>query len=83
MTLAPRDPRGFVEVGWLCLISGGKTNEGYDLWRRAVELGGEATRTQLRSEQRFQALWQDRNLPAPFRELVQPSRARVGGNFGF
>jgi tetratricopeptide (TPR) repeat protein len=83
VALAPRDPRGWVEVGWLSLMSG-KANEGYDAWRRAVELGGEATRSQLRSEQRFQALWQDRNLPAPFRELVQPSRPRVGGgNFGF
>ncbi len=82
VAVAPRDPRGLVEVGWLSIMNG-KTNEGYDFWRRAVEVGGEATRTQLRSEQRFQGLWQDRNLPAPFRELVQPSRARVGGNFGF
>jgi tetratricopeptide (TPR) repeat protein len=82
VAVAPRDPRGLVEVGWLSIMNG-KTNEGYDFWRRAVEVGGEATRTQLRSEQRFQPLWQDRNLPAPFRELVQPSRARVGGNFGF
>jgi tetratricopeptide (TPR) repeat protein len=83
VALAPRDPRGWVEVGWLSLMSG-KANEGYDAWRRAIELGGEATRSQLRSEQRFQGLWQDRNLPAPFRELVQPTKARVGGgNFGF
>jgi tetratricopeptide (TPR) repeat protein len=83
VVLAPKDPRGYVEVGWLCLMTPGKTNEGYDYWRRAVDLGGEATRSQLRSEQRFQPLWQDRNLPAPFRELVQPTRPRVGGNFGF
>jgi tetratricopeptide (TPR) repeat protein len=82
VSLAPRESRGWVEVGWLCLMSG-KANEGYDAWRRAVELGGEATRSQLRSEQRFQALWQDRNLPAPFRELVAPTRPRIGGNFGF
>jgi len=82
VTLAPRDARGWVEVGWLNLM-GGKANVGYDAWRRAVELGGEATRSQLRSEQRFQALWQDRNLPAAFRELVQPTRTRAGNNFGF
>jgi len=81
VTLAPRDARGWVEVGWLSLM-GGKANVGYDAWRRAVELG-EATRSQLRSEQRFQALWQDRNLPAAFRELVQPTRTRAGNNFGF
>jgi tetratricopeptide (TPR) repeat protein len=82
VSLAPREPRGWVEMGWLCLMSG-KVKEGYDAWRQAVALGGEATRSQLRSEQRFQALWQDRNLPAPFRELVQPTRTRAGGNFGF
>ena len=82
VTLVPRDPKGWVEVGWLSILSG-KTNEGYDAWRRAVELGGEATRSQLRTEARFQPLWQQQNLPPPFRDLVQPSRSRVGGNFGF
>jgi hypothetical protein len=81
-TLVPRDPKGWVEVGWLSILQG-KSNEGYDAWRRAVELGGEATRSQLRTEQRFQPLWQQQSVPAPFRELVQPSRSRVGGNFGF
>ena len=82
VTLAPREPKGWVEVGWLSIVQG-KSNEGFDAWRRAVELGGEATRSQLRTEQRFQQLWQQHTVPAPFRELVQPSRSRAGGNFGF
>jgi tetratricopeptide (TPR) repeat protein len=81
-TLAPRDPKGWVEIGWLSIVQG-KSNEGYDAWRRAVELGGEPMRNQLRTESRFQPLWQQQNLPAPFRDLVQPGRTRVGGNFGF
>ena len=80
--LAPRDPKGWVEMGWLS-ITQNKSNEGYDAWRRAVELGGETTRNQLRTDGRFQSLWQQQNLPPPFRDLVQPSRTRVGGNFGF
>jgi tetratricopeptide (TPR) repeat protein len=82
VTLAPRDPKGWVEMGWLSIIQN-KSNEGYDAWRRAVELGGEPTRSQLRTESRFQPMWQQQNLPPPFRDLVQPSRTRVGGNFGF
>jgi tetratricopeptide (TPR) repeat protein len=82
VALVPRDPKGWVEMGWLS-ITQNKSNEGYDAWRRAVELGGEATRNQLRTDGRFQPLWQQQNLPPPFRDLVQPSRTRVGGNFGF
>ena len=82
VAVAPREPKGWVEIGWLSIIQG-KSNEGYDAWRRAVELGGETTRNQLRTEGRFQQLWQQQNLPPPFRDLVQPTRTRVGGNFGF
>jgi hypothetical protein len=82
VTLEKRDPKGWVEIGWLS-ITQGKSTEGYDAWRRAVELGGEPTRSQLRSDGRFQQLWQQQNLPPPFRDLVQPGRSRVGGNFGF
>jgi len=66
-THVPRDPHGWIELGWIYLLQG-KLNEGYEAWSQAVRLGGDSARNVLRDDPRFQMVWQQGSLPEQFRE---------------
>ncbi|MCL1922020.1 MAG: DUF2723 domain-containing protein [Kiritimatiellaeota bacterium] len=70
-TQMPRDPRGWVELGWLH-ISQGKSTEGYEAWLNAVRTGGDKAREVLRDDPRFAPIWQQPDLPKPFLDLLPP-----------
>ena len=77
----PQDSRIWIELGWTQLMMN-QPSEGLTSWRKAVEIGGEAARGILRSDKRFLPLWQQQNLPEPFRQLIQQSRPPPGMDFG-
>jgi tetratricopeptide (TPR) repeat protein len=69
----PQDSRGWIELGWIQL-SKNQGQEGLASWQKAVEIGGEAARGVLRSDKRFQPLWQQRDLPPQFHRLIQATK---------
>jgi tetratricopeptide (TPR) repeat protein len=78
----PQDSRGWIEMGWVHLMKS-QHQETLNAWQRAVELGGEAARNVLRTDKRFQPLWQQRDLPPQFQRLVQqPAKPPRGLDLG-
>ncbi|MFZ4397274.1 MAG: protein O-mannosyl-transferase family, partial [Kiritimatiellia bacterium] len=77
----PQDSRIWIELGWTQLMMN-QPSEGLTSWRKAVEISGEAARGLLRTDKRFLPLWQQPNLPEPFRQLIQQSRPPPGLDFG-
>ena len=77
----PQDSRTWIELGWTQMLQN-QTSEGFASWRKAVSIGGDAARKVLRTDKRFQALWQQHDLPAQFRELIQPVRPPPGMELG-
>ena len=69
----PQDSRIWIELGWTQMLMN-QAGEGFVSWQKAVSIGGDAARVALRGDKRFLPLWQQRDLPAQFRELVQPVR---------
>ena len=56
--------------GWTQLLMN-QNNEGLTSWRKAVEVGGDKARGDLRMDKRFQPLWQQPDLPSQFKDLVK------------
>ena len=77
----PLDSRGWIELGWTQLLMN-QTGDGYASWRKAVDIGGDAARMALRSDKRFQPIWQQRELPQQFQALIQPVRPPPGLDLG-
>ncbi len=77
----PQDSRGWLELGWSQMLMN-QTAEALTSWRRAVDVGGDAARTVLRSDKRFTDLWRQPNLPQSFKDLVQPGRPPPGLDLG-
>ena len=77
----PTDSRGWIELGWIQLMMN-QSGEGYASWRKAVDIGGDAARNALRTDKRFQSLWQQRDLPQQFQALIQPTRPPPGLDLG-
>ncbi len=65
----PQDSRGWIELGWVLLMKN-QTQEALSAWQKAVETGGDSARATLRSDKRFQPVWQQSGLPAAFRLLL-------------
>jgi len=84
-TLAPENAIGWIELGWV-FISQNQVNEAFSAWSEAVRRGGEQARVRLRDDPRFEPIWNERNLPEPFRRLLPatPARptSRAGGLLG-
>ena len=77
----PQDSRGWIELGWTQLLLN-QTSDGYASWSKAVEIGGDAARALLRTDKRFQPLWQQHELPQQFQTLIQPVRPPPGLDLG-
>ncbi len=77
----PQDSRIWLELGWTQLLVN-QSSDALSSWRKAVSLGGDAVRLALRKDPRFQALWQQRDLPQPFRDLLQIRQPAAGIDLG-
>jgi hypothetical protein len=65
----PQDSRGWIELGWTQLQMN-KSGDALASWQKAVEIGGESVRKSLRTDKRFQPLWQQLDLPTQFKALL-------------